>query len=221
MVFNSNSSDDGRRVKMSKTIIAVIATGLIFCSALAGFASPKILMIVKDGSDAMNLMLTEEISVMMSLFREAGYEPVVATKSGVLLKGSSISLQPDLRLRDVSILDYVGVMVPCMAYGIGKGVVPEGVSLVKEAFDLGMPIAAQQGGVAFLAKAGILKGKHFAIARGYEYIAPDGIYEGSDVTTDGMIITAGVCPYQATSTTPSTTEELTRQFIKLLRATRP
>jgi putative intracellular protease/amidase len=205
---------------MNKTIIAVVATGLIFCSALTGFASPKLLMIVKDGSDAMDLMLTKEIGVMMSLFREAGYEPVVATESGRLLKGNSSSLQPDLKLRNASIVDYVGVMVPCMAYGIGNGIAPEGVSLVKEAFDRGMPIAAQQGGVAFLEKAGILKGKYFSIGRGYDFIAPDGIYEGNGVTTDGMIITAGVCPYQATSTTPSTTEELTRQFIKLLRATR-
>jgi putative intracellular protease/amidase len=205
---------------MNKTMIAVVATSLILCSAVAGYASPKLLMIVKDGSDAMDLMLTQEIGVMMSLFGEAGYEPVVATESGRLLKGNYSSLQPDLKLRDVSIVDYVGLVVPCMAYGIGNGIAPEGVSLVKEAFDRGMPIAAQQGGVAFLAKAGILKGKHFAIARGYEFIAPDGIYQGNGVTTDGMIITAGVCPYQVTSTTPSTTEELTRQFIRLLKATR-
>ena len=111
-------------------------------------------------------------------------------------------------------------MVPCMAYGIGNGIASEGVSLVKQAFDRGLPIAAQQGGVAFLAQAGILKGKRFAITRGYEAIAPDGIYQGSDVTTDGMIITAGVCPYQA-GTSPGTTEELTRQFIRLVDPTRP
>ncbi len=206
---------------MNKTMIAGVATGLILCAALAGYASPKLLMIVKDGSDAMDLMLTKEIGVMVSAFREAGYEPVVATESGRLLKGMSVSLQPDLKLKDVALSDYVGVMVPCMAYGIGNGIAPQGVSLVKEAFDRGMPIAAQQGGVAFLAKAGILKGKHFAIMRGYEFIAPDGIYEGTGVTTDGMIITAGVCPFQASPTTPGTTEELTRQFIKLLGKTRP
>ncbi len=205
---------------MKKTIIALVATGLILCSASAVCASPKVLMIVKDGSEAMDLMLTKEIGVMMSLLREAGYEPVVATESGRLLKGSSSSLQPDMKLRDVLVVDYVGVMVPCMAYGIGNGIAPEGVSLVKEASDRGMPIAAQQGGVAFLAKAGILKGKHFAISRGYEFIAPDGIYEGNGVTIDGTIITAGVCPYQATSTTPTTTEELTRQFVRLLGGTR-
>ena len=205
---------------MNKTMIAVLATGLILCSAPAISAEQKILMIVKDGSDAMDLMLTKEVGVMMSLLRQAGYEPVVATKSGQLLKGSSTSLQPDLRLADVSLGDYIGVMVPCMAYGIGAGIASEGVSLVKQAFDRGLPIAAQQGGVAFLAQAGILKGKRFAIARGYEAIAPDGIYQGSDVTTDGMIITAGVCPYQA-RTSPGTTEELTTQFIRLVDQTRP
>lgn len=205
---------------MNKTMIAVLATGLILCSAPAVSAEQKILMIVKDGSDAMDLMLTKEVGVMLSLLRQAGYEPVVATKSGKLLKGRSTSLQPDLRLADVSLGDYVGVMVPCMAYGIGNGIAPEGVSLVKEAFDRGLPIAAQQGGVAFLAQAGILKGKRFAITRGYEAIAPDGIYQGSDVTADGMIITAGVCPYQA-GTSPGTTEELTRQFIRLVDTTRP
>jgi putative intracellular protease/amidase len=205
---------------MNKTVIAIVATCVILCSALTGYASPKILMIVKDGSDAMDLMLTKEIGLMVSILKEAGFEPVVATESGRLLKGKSASLQPDLKLSDVSIMDYVGVMVPCMAYGIGTGIAPEGVALVKDAFDRGVPIAAEQGGVAFLQKAGILKGKHFAITRGYEFIAPEGIYEGNNVTIDGMVITAGICPYQATSTMPSNTEALTKQFISILKEAR-
>jgi hypothetical protein len=43
-----------------------------------------------------------------------------------------------------------------MANGLGGGVAPQGVLLVKQAFDLGVPIAAEEGGVEFLAKAGIL-----------------------------------------------------------------
>jgi putative intracellular protease/amidase len=217
--FDTNSIGDGRRGKMKKSTIAVLATCLFLCRALPVDAGQKVLMIVKDGSDAMDLMLTDEIGVMMSLLKEAGYEPVVATESGGLLKGTSCSLQPDLKLGDVALGDYVGVMVPCMAFGIERGVVADGVSLVKDAFDRGIPIAAQQGGVAFLEKAGILKGKRFAIARGYQYIASDGNYQGSDVTSDGTIVTAGVCPYQATATSPSTTKELTRQFIALLSGT--
>ena len=37
---------------MNKTMIAVLATGLILCSGPAISAEQKILMIVKDGSDA-------------------------------------------------------------------------------------------------------------------------------------------------------------------------
>ena len=206
---------------MRKTVIAFLAAALALCAGTNVFAGQKVLLIVKDGSEAMDLMLTKEVGVMMSLLRQSGYEPVVATESGRLIKGSLTSLQPDLKLSDVAVQEYLGVIVPCMAYGIYMGIAPEGVSLVKQAFDLGMPIAAQQGGVAFLAKAGILKGKRFAISQGYESIAPEGIYQGSGVTIDGRIVTAGVCPYRETATSHGTTEELTKWFIKLLKAGEP
>ena len=203
---------------MKRTSIALVAIILILCSTSVTYGDQKVLLILKDGSHAMDLMLTQEIAVMTSLLKEAGYVPIVGTESGLLLKGASASVKPDLRLADVSIQDYVGILVPCMANGFGNGVAPQGVSLVKQAFDRGVPIAAEQGGVEFLGKAGILKGKHFAISADGTYLVPDGIYSGTMVTTDGKIATAGVCPYRATPSSPATTEALTKRFIQLLKA---
>jgi putative intracellular protease/amidase len=107
-----------------------------------------------------------------------------------------------------------------MAYGISGGIAPEGVALVKEAFNRGLPIAAQQGGVVFLANAEILKGKHFAIGADTAYAVRDGIYSGSGVVQDGNIGTAGVCPFREDASTPSTTTDLTAKFIELLKSTK-
>ena len=83
---------------------------------------------------------------MVRLPREAGYQPVVATDEGTALTGKQVSLTPDLKLSDVVIADYVGVLVPCMGFGMGNGLAPEGVALVRQAADSNLPVAAQNGG---------------------------------------------------------------------------
>jgi protein deglycase len=166
----------------------------------------------------MTLMLKSEVGVMVRMLTKAGYKPETASTSGRTLVGNGVSLTPAKKLSEVDISEYVGVMIPCMAIGIGNGITNEGVAIVRDAAKKRMPIAAQTSGVEFLAKAGILKNRHFSIARGLEYVVPDGIYDGTDVTQDENIITASTYPYRATATTPGTTEKLTAVYIQALRS---
>ena len=199
----------------TKLAIAVIFLAL---SLAAATAQQKVLLVLKNGSEDMSTMLKEEVGVMVELLQKAGYQPIVATVTGQLLNGGSVSLQPDLKFADVDISDYAGVMVPCMGLGMGRGIAEEGVALVKEAGDRDLPIAAETGGVEFLSRAGVLKGKHFTIWPGLQYAISGGIFDGTDISQDGAIITASTCPLRATVEKPATTELLTNRFIGLLSA---
>ena len=63
-----------------------------------------------------------------------------------------------------------------------------------------------------LARAGLLDGKRYAY--GYATIE-EGIYSGTGVVQDGLVITSGTCPYQARLTgRPDGTAELTQKLIE-------
>jgi protein deglycase len=213
--FTERKSHGGIMKPASKLAIAVIFLALSFAAAAA---QQKVLLVLKNASEDMGTMLTYEVGVMIGLLQKAGYQPIVATVTGQLLNGGSISLQPDLQFKDVDISDYVGVMVPCMGLGMGKGIAEEGVALVREAADRNLPIAAETGGVEFLSRAGVLKGKHFTIWTGLQYYISGGTFDGTDISQDGNIITASTCPLRATAQKPATTTLLTNRFIDLLSA---
>jgi len=164
-------------------------------------------------------MLKEEVGVMTSMLEEAGFEVIVATASGEPIKAQTTELIPDLKLADVKVNDYVGIIMPCMA----KGAVPlwhaspQEISLVKEAVAQGKPIAAQQGAIIILAEAGVLVGKEYTY-----YFDPQGgnnsfvgaIYSGVGVIQDGNIATSSNCPYLAFG---DGTSELTKLFIETIK----
>jgi putative intracellular protease/amidase len=156
----------------------------------------KVLLIASEKSTDMELALTQEVGVMTSLLANAGYRVVVATPSGQLLRGDAATLKPDLRLIDVKVADYAGVVVPCMGADVALLAAArplEVEAIVKQIAAQGKPVAAQHSGVQFLSQAGVLNGKQFAQATNFER-APAGIYKGFGVVQDGNIITSGTCP---------------------------
>lgn len=167
-------------------------------------------------------MLTKEVGVMVSMIEKAGYKVVVASASGQPLVGRTTTLKPDLKLADVKVEDYAGLILPCLAPSTPQ-VPPDGPEIVKKAVALGKPVAAQINGVGTLMKAGVLSGKQFAIISGYgfEKSVPDGIYKGEGVVQDGNIVTSGMCPFMARAGgTPDGTTELTQKFITMLASAR-
>jgi putative intracellular protease/amidase len=181
-------------------------------------SSNQVLLIAKESSLDMELMLTKEVRVMISMLEKAGFKVVVASISGQPITGSATTLKPDLKLADVKIEDYAGFILPCMA---GIETFTETIEIVRKAVALGKPVAAQQSSVLTLSKAGVLSGKQFAIYPADEKSIPEGIYKGAGVVQDGNLITSGSSPYaEKYVKSPDTTAELTQKFIDSLKPVR-
>jgi len=135
--------------------------GIVAMLALGGMAfaqdKPKVLLVAAETSERMEFMIEKEVWPMMKLLREAGYDVEVASETGTKLGSGPQELTPDMKLDQVKLDDYKGVLFPCMA---GRGKPPQAaVALALSAYQKGMPIAAQNSGVFILAEAKILDGK--------------------------------------------------------------
>jgi hypothetical protein len=181
-------------------------------SSYANGNTEKVLLFIRHGKSVdLEFMIDQEVDVMTSMLEEAGFKVIVATDSGVPIEYYCYSsqklelLKPDLKLADVRVSDYVGIIMPCMAYGEFVKPHPEEISLVTEAVALGLPIAAQHGAVHILVKAGALEGKEYAFKFG-------------GVIQDGTIITSSHCPNAARFYEEADrTTELTERFIRTLK----
>jgi putative intracellular protease/amidase len=199
--------------------------GLWLSVVLASCASPKptnkVLLVIREGSSPpLEFMLTREVAVMKQLLENEGFEVAVATPKGEAF--SSKTIQPNVKLADVNIDMYRGVILPCMGVSPTHSV-PEAIEIVRRALERGRPVAAQYSAVIELARAGALNGKRYAYTTRpplYEEGFRDGTYAGRDVVQDGNIITSGVCPYMAKRDgVADNTAKLTRTFIAVLKQT--
>ena len=217
---------------MSKSKIVGTVALIVFAMALAPTTAltetngNQVLLIAYEQSLDMELMLTKEVGVMVSMLDKAGFKVVVASASGQPIVGGIRTLWPDLKLADVKVDDYVGFIFPCMAIEFEPSRLPrEAFRVAKEAVAQGKPVAAQAGGVVTLGTAGVLEGKQFALSRKpgapIKGLVPGGVYKGYGVVQDGNIITSGVCPYIAKHWgRPDGTLELTQKLIDSLASIR-
>jgi len=190
--------------------------------AQASEHKPKVLLFIRKGiCHDIELMLTQEVGVMTSILEEGGFEVLVATASGEPIKAQTREFIPDLKLADVKVNDYVGIIMPCMAKGyVWSHASPEEILLVKEAVAQGKPIAAQRGAIIILAEARVLVGKKYTSDRDLQFLDSfaGAIYSGKGVIRDGNIITSANCPYAARYYgRDDGTSELTKLFIETIK----
>jgi len=213
-----------RKEKKMKRFMMVLATilSIVMSStpAMAADAS-KILLILRDPfPQYIDTMLTKEVSVMKSMLENASFKVVVATTSGLPIKGSTVTLTPDLKLSDVKVDDYVAVIIACMGSGEYTPNSPIAVLIVKQAITQGKPVAASHSSVNILAEAGVLAGKRYAFRIDAQLRNPSftgAIYSGMGVVQDGNIITCGICPQVSVDQGwTDCTAELTQAFITTL-----
>ena len=199
-------------------ILLLLATVFTSCTK----DTPKVLLFIRgDGlkSYDLELMLTKEVGVMKEILEQSGFEVAVASVSGEPIVAGSTSLKPDLKLDEVSIADYAGFILPCMADS--GSLAPEAVTMVKKAAAEGKPVAAQFGSVMILARAGVLMGKKYAYYTEVDVNKlPEfkgGVYSGTGVIQDGNIITSAICPFWAREKElQDGNEELTRALIEAI-----
>jgi putative intracellular protease/amidase len=207
-------------------IIMATILCMIMSSALANAAdAPEVLLILPDAlPQYLDSMLNKEVNVMKSMLEKANFKVVVATTNGLPIKGSAVTLTPDLKLSDVKVDDYVGIIIACMGSGEYTPVSPIAVLIVKQAITQGKPVAASHSSVNILAEAGVLAGKRYAfrtdplgIGRRPDDRFTGAIYGGTGVVQDGNIITCGACPQASLDQgLPDGTGDLTQAFITTL-----
>jgi len=201
-----------------KYLRAALLTIVCLClTQMLSFGAGKVLRIVQEHSKDMNFMIVREADPMMEALKNSGYEVDIATETGTVLGTGTSILHPNIKLSDVEVNEYIRVIIPCMAVPGPPAYVPEfAIKIVKQMYAKGLPIAAQQGGVAVLAKAGILTGKKFASFEVYE---PKATNIGKGVVQDGQILTSGICPFLARMGVGNDgTKELMTGFIEMLKS---
>ena len=211
--------------KINILTVMVILVGIISFSPQAfGQSGSKVLMIIREGRSAdPDLMIKMEVGTMMVLLKKAGFGVDVTSLSGQDVIGPTRKIEKLLKLSEIKLEDYVGVIIPCM--GIPEAIAsPEMVTTVKDVVAKGKLIAASNGGVTVLAKAGVLKGRKYAVYTGpsdpefkryFDMSDLEGAtYSGPGIVQDGKIITGGGCPSsEANRGIQNRTFELTQTFI--------
>jgi putative intracellular protease/amidase len=227
-----------RRDKMKKIslfAIIVILSGIISCSPHAfGQGSSKVLMIIREGhSHDPDLMIKMEVGTMMALLKKAGFGVDVTSLSGQDVSGCSQKIEKLLKLSQVKVDDYVGAIIPCMGVGLSESIAsPEVVTTVNNFLTKGKVVAASNGGVFVLGKAGGLKGREFAFYTGpsdpqfkswFDTTDLEGAtYSGTGVVQDGKVITGGACPStEANAGLQNKTLEVTQTFIAAIDSKHP
>ena len=201
--------------------LVIFTVFLAFLAPIASADEQKIFMYVRDGSRDLDRMLVREVGVMRQMLEDAGYTVDIATPRDEVLSTDTLALTPTVKLADVQMDDYAGLVLPCMAPAAGHAM-PERVdALVAEALDKGLPMAASRGSVTSLAKAGALVDREFAYAGPVSGVERSefagGTYVGTGVVRDGTISTAGICPLASYSLgEPDGTEDLMQAFIASL-----
>jgi putative intracellular protease/amidase len=205
-----------------------ILLNLLMINTIAGAQGiSQVLLIPREAETygVLDFMLIREVGVMTDLLQKAGFKIVVATTPGQPIEGFVKSLKPDIKLSEVKVDDYAGIILACMGLGHypGPPVSPAAVSIVKQAVAKGKPVAANAGGIYILAEAGVLVGKRYSFTQDafnpYPPHKKDSrfegdIYSGYGVVQDGMITTSAICPAMESNTGfRDGTPELTRVFI--------
>jgi putative intracellular protease/amidase len=205
---------------LSICLIVVFLFSIVGCSPSK--SNNQVLMILQEGESAdMELMLTKEVGVMVSMLEKDGYKVVTASASGQPLTGSTTTITPDLKFAEVKIDDYVGLIVPCLAMDIDLARPPEAIEIVKEVASQGKPIAAQMSGILILNDAGVLDGKQVSWLSDMAVYVPESIVKSEGVVQDGNIITSVICPYLSKMLSKTDgTPELTQKFIDTLASLR-
>jgi putative intracellular protease/amidase len=177
-------------------------------------AESTVLIVLREKSNAVDLMLSREVGVMLSTLKAAGFAVVVATASGRPIGHGPSRIEPDLKVAEVRVPDYAGVLLPSMAVGLTAPVSADLIRIVRRAAALKIPLAAQHGSVVVLQRAGILKKKKYAFQR---RVFSEGEYAGPGVVRDGNLITSGTCPSLARETgRQNGTQTLIRLFIQAM-----
>ena len=179
-------------------------------------SKPKVLLVLRENSSDLQYMLRREVGVMVAMLEAAGLAVITASESGRPMGQGAAKIKPELKLGDVRVTEYVGLLLPSLAVGLMAPVPAKLIKIVRRAAAGKIPMAAQHGSVVVLQRSGVLKKKKYAFERP---VFAEGEYAGTGVVRDGNIVTSGTCPHLARETgRPDGTETLIRLFVEAIAA---
>jgi len=180
---------------------------------------PKVLLVLREGSSDVQFALGREVGVMVATLDASGFAVVAASVSGRPVGTGALRIRPELKLAEIRVADFAGLLLPSMAVGLAAPIPKKLIEIVRKAAAGKIPLAAQHGSVVVLQRAGVLKKKRYAFER---RVFAEGTYAGTGVVRDGNIITSGTCPYRARDTgRPDGTVALTRLLIRAISCGSP
>ena len=154
---------------------------------------------------------------MISLLKDAGYTVHIASPSGQPFIGSKFTVRTELKLSEVVVEKYDGIIMACMSVGMPGPIPTETVDIVRKANSLGIPIAAQDANAYILSAAKLLNNVKYAF---FSAIFPEGVYAGVGSICDKKIITSSGDPGSVWKGYPDQTVLLTSLFIQAMKETK-
>jgi putative intracellular protease/amidase len=184
-----------------------IVFSVVTLACLCLFAQPatsqpggKVLLIIRDAKVTdqayLDWVITNEAGAMRAALQKAGFRVDVANPTGEPWGTPGHAITADKKLKDVRVADYRAIVIPCMAIQ-STALHPDLEAVIIAAVRQGKIVAAQNGGVTMLGKAGVLSGKRYAVSDEGGKEIKDGTRTGMGVEKDGQIITSGICPAMA------------------------
>ena len=162
-----------------KVILAfmILLCFLVAGQTLAAESKGKVLLILSAHTTD-DYMILREFDIMKTTLSDAGFTVIVANVDGKPVQGQTKSVTPDVKLSDVKVADYKGLILPCMHT---MNIPDDSVKVVKKALAQGKPIAAQNAAVRVLSLTHGLEGKNFAISAYFAAGANEGqkLYGGT------------------------------------------
>jgi putative intracellular protease/amidase len=171
-----------------------------------------VLLVLREKSSDLDFILRREVGVMIEMLEASELALDTASATGSPVGQGTPKIEPDLKLAEVNVAEYAGILLPSMAAGLVAPVPAKLIKIVRRAAAAKMPLAAQHGSVVVLHRAGVLKKRKYAFQR---HVFTEGEYGGTGVVREGNLITSGTCPNLARETgRPDGTATLTRLFIQ-------
>ena len=120
-----------RRIFIMLIVVIVInALGITSAFSLEN-KSPKILLIPREGPwGDIELMITKEAGVMISMLEESGFIVKIASASGQDFVGPKTTLKSDMKLAEVEPSNYAGLIMSCMSSPDDLPIPPEATDIV-------------------------------------------------------------------------------------------
>jgi hypothetical protein len=163
------------------------------------WAQQRVLIVPREGSIALDYMIEHEVLVIRDVLNDAGYAVDIATRSGNPMRGTTMNLDPVLKVSEVNLSLFTGVILACMAAGsVGSwDASADEINLVTQAVRKGLLVGAQASALITLAEAGLLDGKDYCYYKDVSYYPgfKKGNWKGLGVIQDGLLITSSSCPY--------------------------